>query len=64
MPRPKPLEKGKERNLTVKMPDDLLARIDERRRHEPDIPSRTEMMRRMLVSELDRWEAARMGGKI
>lgn len=58
MPRPKPLEKGKERNLTIKMPDDLLARIDERRRHEPDIPSRTKMMRRLLVSELNRWEAA------
>lgn len=62
MPRQKPLEKGKERNLTLKIQDDLLARIDERRRHEPDIPSRTEMMRRMLVAQLDQWEAARTGG--
>lgn len=62
MPRPKALEKGKERNLTIRMPDDLLARIDERRRHEPDIPSRTAMMRRMLAAQLDQWEAARTGG--
>lgn len=61
MPRPKPLEKGSERNLTIRMSDDLLARIDERRRHELDIPSRTEMMRRILVAELDRWEATRNG---
>ncbi len=57
MPKQKPLEKGNVRNVTLTMADELLARIDERRRVEPDIPSRTEMMRRIIVNHLDAREA-------
>lgn len=57
MPKQKPLEKDNVRNVTLRMADELLARIDDRRRVEPDIPSRTEMMRRIIVNHLDAWEA-------
>lgn len=61
MARQKPLKEDNVRNLTMRISDDLLARIDERRRWEPDIPSRTELMRRLIIKELDAWEADRKG---
>lgn len=57
MARQKPLKDDNTRNLTMRISDELLARIDERRRVEPDIPSRTELMRRLIIKELDAWEA-------
>lgn len=59
MAKQKPLATNHKRNLTMRIEDDLLERIDERRRHELDIPSRTELIRRMIVAELDRWEATK-----
>lgn len=59
MAKQKPLKDNNIRNLTMRINDELLARIDERRRVEPDIPSRTEMMRRILIAHLDDWEAER-----
>lgn len=59
MARQKPLKDDNTRNLTMRISDELLARIDERRRVEPDIPSRTELIRRLVTRELDAWEADR-----
>jgi metal-responsive CopG/Arc/MetJ family transcriptional regulator len=43
--------------LMVLIPEDMLAAIDEHRRTEPDIPPRTEAIRRLIRAGLD--EAAR-----
>lgn len=44
-------------NVTMRVTEDLLARIDERRRVEIDIPTRTSMIKRILNTHLDEWEA-------
>lgn len=40
----------------VRMSAELIARIDEARRQAPDLPSRPEMIRRMLTEWLDQHE--------
>ena len=40
----------------VRMSAELIARIDEARRQAPDLPSRPEMIRRMLAEWLDQHE--------
>lgn len=40
----------------VRMSAELIARIDEARRRAPDLPSRPEMIRRMLTEWLDQNE--------
>lgn len=42
-----------EKNTTIRVTPELLFRLDECRRRERDIPSRSEMMRRLVVSALD-----------
>lgn len=39
--------------LLILIPADMLAEIDERRRTDPDIPSRTEAIRRLIRAGLD-----------
>lgn len=42
-----------EKNTTIRVTPELLFRLDECRRRERDIPSRSEMMRRLVLSGLD-----------
>lgn len=39
--------------LTVRVSRDMIEAIDNRRREEPDLPTRPEMIRRMLMVALD-----------
>ena len=39
--------------LTLRLPRELIEAIDDRRRIEPDLPTRPEMIRRALVQWLD-----------
>ena len=39
--------------LTVRLSQDVIAALDDRRRIEPDLPTRPEMIRRALVQWLD-----------
>lgn len=41
------------KNVTLRMSQQVLDRVDECRRFEPDIPTRSEMIRRLLVERLD-----------
>lgn len=50
--RPKQLSEH-EKNTTIRVTPELLFRLDESRRRERDIPSRSEMMRRLVVFALD-----------
>lgn len=36
--------------VTLRLPEELIAAVDELRRLEPDIPTRPEMIRRILVA--------------
>jgi metal-responsive CopG/Arc/MetJ family transcriptional regulator len=36
----------------MKVPEDLLARVDDWRRHDPDLPNRSEAMRRLIEAGL------------
>ena len=47
---------SEERNITVRMDTDLLARLDECRRRQRDIPNRSEMLRRLITLQLDALE--------
>jgi metal-responsive CopG/Arc/MetJ family transcriptional regulator len=38
--------------ITVALPRSMIDRLDERRRHEPDLPSRGELIRRLLEKAL------------
>ena len=40
--------------ITVRMTDDFLLQIDEARKQQPDLPTRPEMIRRMLEDWLER----------
>ncbi|UWQ43422.1 ribbon-helix-helix domain-containing protein [Leisingera aquaemixtae] len=40
--------------LTLRLPRELIDAIDERRRLEPDVPTRPEMIRRALIDWLDK----------
>jgi len=42
-----------DKNVTIRIPQDLLLRLDECRRLERDIPNRSEMIRRLLIEQLD-----------
>ncbi|WP_145111524.1 ribbon-helix-helix protein, CopG family [Cereibacter sediminicola] len=39
--------------LTLRLPRELIAALDDRRRIEPDLPTRPEMIRRALVQWLE-----------
>jgi hypothetical protein len=45
--------KGIAEGVLVRIPDDLLASIDELRRKADDLPTRPEMIRRLLASHPD-----------
>ncbi|NVK16124.1 MULTISPECIES: ribbon-helix-helix protein, CopG family [unclassified Leisingera] len=40
--------------LTLRLPRELINAIDDRRRLEPDLPTRPEMIRRALIDWLDK----------
>lgn len=42
-----------DKNITIRMSRELLARLDECRRMERDIPNRSEMIRRLVIAQLD-----------
>lgn len=42
-----------DKNITIRMARDLVARLDECRRLERDIPNRSEMIRRLVAAQLD-----------
>ena len=39
----------KETKITFRLDQDLLRKLDDMRRNEPDLPSRSEMVRRLLA---------------
>lgn len=39
--------------VTLRLPEELIAAVDGLRRREPDIPTRPEMIRRILVAWMD-----------
>jgi metal-responsive CopG/Arc/MetJ family transcriptional regulator len=39
--------------VTLRLPEEMIAAVDERRRSEPDIPTRQEMIRRILAEWMD-----------
>lgn len=39
--------------LTVRVSREMIAALDNRRREEPDLPTRPEMIRRLLMAALD-----------
>lgn len=41
-------------SILVRMPADMVARVDEARRKADDLPTRPEMIRRMVLEWLDR----------
>lgn len=42
-----------DKNVTIRMSRELVSRLDECRRMERDIPNRSEMIRRLVVAQLD-----------
>jgi len=42
-----------DKNVTIRMSQQMLERLDECRRIERDIPNRSEMIRRLVVEQLD-----------
>lgn len=57
MPRTSKSKEKNTTNITMRVSEELLARVDERRRVEIDIPTRTAMIKRILDHHLDEWEA-------
>jgi len=46
-------KKGVSEGVLVRLPDDILSKLDEFRRSEDDIPTRPEMIRRILLSWIE-----------
>jgi len=44
---------GEDKNVTVRLSLEMVARLDEGRRGEADIPNRSEMIRRLITEGLD-----------
>ena len=57
MDDPKPV------TITVTLDPSLIERIDERRKHEPDLPGRGELVRRLLEKALSAEEQERERGR-
>ncbi len=45
--------------INVRLPNDIILLIDDRRRDEPDLPTRPEMIRRALVQWLEMTKAGK-----
>ena len=50
--------------IQVRVPDDLRRAIEERRRREPDIPTRPEMIRRLLKLAVARQDERTGNGEV
>ena len=46
-------KKGTSEGVLVRLPDDMIAQLDDLRRDQKDIPTRPEMIRRILQDWLD-----------
>jgi metal-responsive CopG/Arc/MetJ family transcriptional regulator len=53
MPGREKLFDGEDKNITIRLSLEMIARLDEGRRGEADIPNRSEMIRRFIVEGLD-----------